>query len=186
MSFSCPDGAIQVISLCAGQGRDLLGVLSGHSRRNDVRARLVELDQRNVEVARRAAVNLALRGVNVVQADAGATDSYLGSVPARIILACGVFGNISNDDILNTVTALPTLCSPHAVVIWTRHRISPDLTPTIRSWFQTAGFAEEAFEGPDDTFFGVGVHRLVRQPQQMRPARRLFTFVGYDSLNLSG
>jgi hypothetical protein len=33
-----------VISLCAGQGRDLLGVLADHPRREDVRARLVELD----------------------------------------------------------------------------------------------------------------------------------------------
>ena len=43
-----------------------------------------------------------------------------------------------------------------------------------------AGFAEEAFEGPEDTMFGVGVHRLVGDPPPIEPGRRLFTFVGYD------
>lgn len=44
-------GPLRVISLCAGQGRDLLGVLADHPRRDDVRARLVELDPRIAEVA---------------------------------------------------------------------------------------------------------------------------------------
>jgi hypothetical protein len=35
-------------------GRDVIGVLAGHPRRDDVRARLVELDERNVAVARQA------------------------------------------------------------------------------------------------------------------------------------
>ena len=43
-----PPGPIHVVSMCAGQGRDLLPVLSTHPRRDDVSARLVELDPRNV------------------------------------------------------------------------------------------------------------------------------------------
>ncbi|GHD35622.1 hypothetical protein GCM10010335_31060 [Streptomyces galbus] len=35
--------------MCAGQGRDLIGVLAGHPRRDDVRARLVELDEKAEE-----------------------------------------------------------------------------------------------------------------------------------------
>src|SRR5437867_2671389 len=46
-----PSGPLRVISLCAGQGRDLLGVLADHPRRDDVRARLVELDARNTALA---------------------------------------------------------------------------------------------------------------------------------------
>jgi len=33
-----PPGPFRAISLCAGQGRDLIGVLSGHPRRGDVTA----------------------------------------------------------------------------------------------------------------------------------------------------
>jgi hypothetical protein len=48
-------GPLRAISMCAGQGRDLIGALAGHPRRHDVRARLVELDPRNAGVARQAA-----------------------------------------------------------------------------------------------------------------------------------
>ena len=182
----CPAGTIRLISLCAGQGQDVLGALAGHRRRNDVEARLVELDPRNVELARRAVAAMGLSAVEVVQADAGTTDAYLGAVPAQIILVCGVFGNISHDDISGTVEALPGLCAPRATVIWTRHRRPPDLTPTLATWFQDAGFVEEAYDGPESALFGVGVHRFVREPRPFEPGRRLFNFVGADNLDSSG
>jgi hypothetical protein len=50
-----PAGPVTVVSMCAGQGRDLLGVLVEHPRRGDVRALLVELDPRNAAVAERTA-----------------------------------------------------------------------------------------------------------------------------------
>ncbi len=50
-----PSGPLSAISVCAGQGHDLLGVLAVHPRRDDVRARLVEIDPANVRVAREAA-----------------------------------------------------------------------------------------------------------------------------------
>ncbi|WP_422734092.1 hypothetical protein ACN26Y_00875 [Micromonospora sp. WMMD558] len=49
-----PPGPLRAISLCAGQGRDLIPVLAEHPRGSDVTARLVELDARNTEVARSA------------------------------------------------------------------------------------------------------------------------------------
>src|ERR1700759_272892 len=101
-----PAGDIRLISLCAGQGRDVIGVLTGHPRRDDVRARLVELDERNGAVARQTA-QAGVDGVEVRQADAGITDAYGGAVPAQIVVACGVFGNITGRGIQATVAALP-------------------------------------------------------------------------------
>ena len=69
------------------------------------------------------------------RADAGRTDAYVDAVPAQIVLACGLFGNISEEDIQRTVLSLPMLCARGATVIWTRHRRPPDLTPVIRAWF---------------------------------------------------
>lgn len=37
------------------------------------------------------------------------------------------------------------------MVIWTRHRRLPDLTPRIRAWFTDAGFDEVAFDILDTT-----------------------------------
>jgi Putative methyltransferase len=107
-----PPGPVQVISLCAGQGRDVIGVLEHHPRRADVRARLVELDPRNVAHARRAVAAGGLDGVQVTEADAGRTDVYAGAVPAQIVVACGIFGNITDADIARTVAALPGRARP--------------------------------------------------------------------------
>jgi hypothetical protein len=171
-----PAGDIRLISLCAGQGRDVIGALTGHPRRRDVHARLVELDEHNVAVARQAAQTADLPNVEVLLADAGLTDAYAGGVPAQIVLACGVFGNIAADDIQTTVAALPTLCAPGALVLWTRHRLPPDRTPAIRSWFHQAGFDEQAFDISPDGFMAVAAHRLVGAPGPLVPGTRLFTF----------
>lgn len=172
-----PAGEIRLIGLCAGQGRDVLGVLDGHPRRDDVRARLVELDERNVAVARQAAQAAGLNGVEMLQADAGVTDACAGAVPAHIVMVCGVFGNITDSDIQATVAALPSLCAAGALVLWTRHRRTPDLTPTIRAWFEEVGFREEAFDISPDGFMSVGAHRLTGQPAALVSGQRLFTFV---------
>src|ERR1700749_2578476 len=129
-----PARDVRLISLCAGQGRDVIGALAGHPRRGEVRARLVELDERNVAVARQAAQAAGLDGVEVLQGDAGITDACAGAVPAQIVVACGIFGNITGSDIQATVAALPSLCAPGALVLWTRHRRPPDLTPGIPAW----------------------------------------------------
>ncbi|HUB37980.1 MAG TPA: class I SAM-dependent methyltransferase family protein [Streptosporangiaceae bacterium] len=173
-----PAGDIRLISLCAGQGRDVIGVLAGHPRRDDVRARLVELDKRNVAVARQAARAAGLDGVEVLQADAGITDACAGAVPAQIVMVCGIFGNISVSDIQATVAGLPGLCATGALVLWTRHRAAPDLTPAIRSWLSETGFREEAFDISDDGFMSVGAHRLTGEPAAFVAGQRLFTFPG--------
>lgn len=175
---AAPPGPLRIVSMCAGQGRDLLGALDGHARAPDVRARLVELDPRLASAARAAAP----RGVEVVCGDASSTDAYAGAVPADVVLVCGVFGNVADTDIERTVALLPSLCAPGATVVWTRHRRPPDRTVDIRRWFGDAGFDEVAFDGPDGFVFSVGVHRLARPPDPFAPGRRLFTFVGFDAL----
>jgi hypothetical protein len=176
---AAPPGDVTAISMCAGQGADLLGVLEGHPRRREVRALLVELDPDNAAIARSTADRLELDRVEVVTADAGTTAVYGGFVPARLVLVCGVFGNISDGDVQNTIGLLPTLCAAGATVVWTRHRLAPDLTGHIRHWFVEAGFAEQSFHAPDDTYFSVGVHQLVTDPQPYGDDDRLFTFVGH-------
>jgi hypothetical protein len=176
-----PPGPIQVISACAGQGRDLLGVLVDHPRRDDVRARLVELDADLAETARAAAGNAGLGAVDMVTGDASTTSAYEGAVPADVVLFCGVFGNVSDDDLRRSISYLPMLCAQGATVIWTRHRKPPDLTPTVRAWFADTGFEEVAFDAPDEMYVGVGTHRLVAPPQPLAPGIKLFTFLPRDT-----
>jgi predicted RNA methylase len=185
-----PAGPIRVLSLCAGQGHDVLGVLPGHARRDDVTAVLVEADPINAAVARQRADDAGLAGaVEVRVADAGLIAAFADAVPADVLLLCGIFGNVSDADIRRTATAAAAMCAPGGTVIWTRNRREPDLTPAVRSWFADAGFDEIAFEAAaTETLTGVGVHRLravsptgPRSPgRPMHPAvlpdERLFTF----------
>ena len=122
-----PPGSISVVSLCAGQGRDVIDVLAAHPRRADVRALLVESDPDLVEFARSRADAVGVGDrVEVLEGDASEARQSAGGVPADLVLVCGVFGNISDDDIAATIAAvLPSFCAPGASVIWTRHRSPP-------------------------------------------------------------
>jgi hypothetical protein len=173
-----PAGRVRLVSLCAGQGRDVIGVLPGHPRGDDVHAVLVENDPRNAEVARRDAAQAGLRQVEVREADAAAVTSFADALPADVLLLCGIFGNVSDEDIKFTVEAAPAMCRPGGTVIWTRHRRSPDLTPQIRAWFAASGFDELAFDVPDtdDRLMSVGANRLSRPATAGLPDRPLFTF----------
>ncbi|MEV0721013.1 SAM-dependent methyltransferase [Asanoa sp. NPDC050611] len=171
---AAPPGPIPVVSMCAGDGRDLLGVLTDHPRAADVTARLVELDPTLAERAREAAAALPAK-VEVVTGDAAQTDAYAGAVPARLALFCGVFGNISDADVAATVAAAPEFVAPGGVVVWTRHREEPDLVPRMLDWFAAAGF-EPLFVSAQDAGFGVGAHRYAGPGHALVPGRRLFTF----------
>lgn len=171
-----PVDPIHVVSMCAGQGRDLLGVLADHPRRDDVEARLVELDPHNCDVARSSIAVAKLETIEVVEGDAGVSDAYVGAVPAHLVLVCGVFGQIEDAAIERLVGILPTMCSSGATVIWTRHRLDPDLTPSIRGWFGDASFEEIAFVAPDGYFFAVGAHRFAGTPAPLEPGVPLFEF----------
>jgi hypothetical protein len=174
---AAPPGALSVLSLCAGQGDDLLGALSTHPARARVRAHLVELEAGNVEIAHDRIVRLGLDRVEIHHADAGFSDTYAALVPADLVLACGVFGNVTDEAVATTVAALPQLCAANATVLWTRHRRRPDLTPSINDWFANAGFEQLRLYSPDRNGFAVGTHRLVGDPQPLRSGERWFSFV---------
>lgn len=166
---------VRVVSACAGDGRDLLGVLAERPDAERVTALLVELDEGLADRARESATPYDGR-VAVVRADAALSEVYADAVPADLVLLCGIFGNIGDDDIRSTIRAAPQLCAPGAEVVWTRHRGEPDATPMIRECFVEAGFEEVAFVAPAGVEWSVGVHRLVADPAPLEPGRRWFTF----------
>ena len=172
-----PAGPVRVVSICAGEGRDIVTVARRHRRGGDLTGRLVELDPRNVATAGDAIDGSALRGLEVVEADAGVSDSYAGAVPADLVLACGVFGNISDADIEHTVRSLPAFCAPGAWVVWTRYPRPEGMIETIEGWFAEAGFETVARVVSEDCRFGVGAARLTRPPAPFRPGVRLFEFI---------
>jgi hypothetical protein len=178
--------SIRIISLCAGQGRDVIDVVAIHPRGPEVSALLVELDPALAAFARERAVAAGAGGagvadrVRILEGDASQARlcAEAGAVPADIVLLCGIFGNISAEDITRTIQAMRGFLVPGGQVVWTRHRHPPDLTPAIRAHFAAAGFTELGFEAPDGTFMGIGRHRLDGATTPFDPDQVLFDFVG--------
>lgn len=171
------DGPLRITSACAGDGRDVLHVLAGRPDTGRVSVTLIESDERNVGRAQDFAAREGLGHVAFRQADAGNTDAYSGAVPADLLLMCGLMGNIVDADIHTLIQALPGMCRPGSVVLWTRTREAPDFTGQIREWFAQNGFEEESFTAPGDMLCSIGRHRYTGEPRQLEPGQRLFTFV---------
>ena len=170
---------VRVVSLCAGDGRDLLELLAGRDDADRVTGTLVELDPHLAGRAREGAQDRP--GIEVRTADAGDPAVYADLPPADVVLLCGVLGNVSDADVEHTIAALPALCAPGARVIWTRTRREPDLTPRVRTWFADNGFREVSFIPISDSEAAVGVADLAVDPISALGADRLFTFVTESS-----
>jgi hypothetical protein len=176
---TAPPGPPRAVSICAGQGRDLIGALATHPRRADVAARLVELDPRNAGIARQAARSAGLPQVEVVTGDAALTDQYADLnpiTPAHLVLACGIFGNVTEHDIRRTVYYCAQLCTQGGTTLWTRRRDhDPALFGRICDWFAAAGFEPLWISDPTAPF-GAAAHRLTTPPSPLEPGARMFTF----------
>jgi hypothetical protein len=171
-----PPGPLRAVSMCAGQGRDLIGVLAGHPRGTDVTARLVELNPRLAATARALAAAAGLPRVEVATGDAAEPTAYTGLVPADLVLACGVFGNITDEDVRRTVGYSTQLCATGGTVIWTRGRSAPDLFPQICDWFAELGF-EQLWVSDPEVSYGVGAHRFTGTPEPLAAGPRMFSFL---------
>jgi hypothetical protein len=178
------DGAVRVLSVCSGDGRDLLGVLAGRADADRVTGTLLELHPAIARRARDAAA--AFPGVEVRTADAGDSDSYRDAVPADLVLLVGVLGNLGQEDLLGTIAAAPKLCAAGATLVWTRGLSGHARNDEVRAAFADAGFVEldyrefgdpAAGSDPGRTRTAVGVVRFDGDPAPLEPGRRLFTFI---------
>jgi hypothetical protein len=176
-------GPVRLLGLCSGDGRDTLPVVAESGVQ--VSAVLVELDEALASAARASAADLGLAGIEVRTADAGDTSCAVDAVPADVVMACGIFGNVTDDDIARTVATLPSLLAAGGAVIWTRGCRVPqdpstyqgDPAELTRSRFAAAGFEEVDFVRPEDHPFRVGVHRWPGPSAPYRPGVRMFDFV---------
>ena len=175
-----PPGPVRLISMCAGQGRDVLGALAGHPRRGDVTARLVERDPRNTEAARRLAAGSGLGNVGIVTGDAALTSQYADLAPAGVVLACGMFGNMTDANVERVISYRTQLCAAGGTVIWTRarSRFEPDgpaPVPQACAWFEERGF-DRVWVSPPRYQSCCGAHRFTATPAPLEPDATMFAF----------
>jgi hypothetical protein len=174
--FSGADAPRRVLSLCSGDGRDILPVLARQSGRRQPEVVLVELDPVLAADAERRAAEVDA-AVTVVVGDAGSAKTWQNATPVDLLMLCGIFGNISEADIRTTIDAARAMLTPRGTVIWTRGYFDDqDLRPQIRQWFDEAGFEEVSFDS-EPTGYGVGVNRWASAEPAAVVPDRLFSFI---------
>ena len=183
---ACPSGPIQIISLCAGDGRDVIGALQGHPRRHDVNALLLDSHAESLARGRAAAAGAGLaRQLRFIEADASLASNYAAAVPADLVLISGFLGHLRHEDVPRLIASLPMFCKTGGWAIWNRHLILHDghkQVPAIREFFRQAKFEEVFFGTPDPNGFAVGRVRFTGRPEPLDASRVLFEFVGLDRL----
>ncbi|QLE58357.1 class I SAM-dependent methyltransferase family protein [Nostoc sp. TCL26-01] len=178
-----PDGTIRIVSVCAGDGRDLLGVLQNHPRINDVYARLVELNPQLVERGRATIESLGLgKQIEFINDDATLATNYVGAVPADIVIVCGVLGHVVNEELDRLINNLSFLSKPGAFVIWTRgHSNGIPYSDNVRKILSASGFEEINFQLTATGDMAVGIHRYLGESVNQPQEQQLFVFSGVPS-----
>jgi hypothetical protein len=167
----------RVLSLCAGDGRDILPVVARLPNERRPELLLVEIDPALAAAAERRAVDVGV-AATVIVGDAGLATTWRNVGPVDLLMLCGIFGNISETDIRTTIRASRGMLAPGGNVMWTRGRFAPDpdLRPQIRTWFREAGFREIAFDS-EPAGYGVGVNRVTSHLPATPVPERLFAFL---------
>jgi len=181
-----PPGVFQVLSICAGDARDLIGLLATHPRKMDVKAYLVEDNAELVENGRKVIVEAGFEEqLQFVVADATISSTYLGLVPVDVVLMAGVFGNLRSEEVARLIRNLSSLCKCGGYVVWTRHRRlhnGLNQIALIRRLFSESDFEEILIEDTPDDSFTIGSHRYKGAGQVLRGGIKLFEFTGYDQI----
>lgn len=181
-------GPTRVLSVCSGDGRDLLTVLAERSDAGCVSAVLMELHPDLAQQARDAATAAGLAQVDVRTVDASNAEVYRGAAPADVVLLVGIFGNVADDDVWRLIEFAPQLCRPGATLVWSRGRkfsrdlpgvTAGDINDVVRTKFAAAGFSETVYEPHDsDSLPALGVVRYDGPPVELRLGQPpLFAFL---------
>ncbi len=182
----CAEGPVRIVSICAGDGRDVIEALSDHPRREDVTAALLDTDAESLERGRAAAREAGLdRQLHFLCADATAAESYAGMVPADVILISGVMGHVDEANIPHFLGSLPMLCKTGGFLVWNRGLVAnrgAEHVRLIRDILLRLEFEERHYEVATRKGFVIGRSRFDGKNLPLDPKRKIFEFVGLDRL----
>lgn len=178
-------GVIRILSICAGDGRDVLGALAGRPDQRDIMTTFIEVDSRLVESGSTAITAAGLgHHCRYIRADATAAATYDGLVPVDIVVAAGILGNLAPPDVEQFIASLRWLCRADAFVIWTRNLDVSDgrrQVSAIRRTFRRNGFRQHALIRTASHV--VGLHRYAGIPLTRPQDTVLFQFAGFEALD---
>jgi hypothetical protein len=175
---ACPPGPVTVVSICAGQGREVIGALEDHPRRGDVRGRLVELDPDNAAFAKQSAEHAHLDGLEIVNGDASVSDAYAGLPRADLVVMSGLFGHLDDEDRVSTIAFLRQILRSGGHAVWTSFLRDNGPVEKMRRFFVEQSFdeVETEFLPGEEYRFTVTLSRHAGSEELLQANKKLFTF----------
>ena len=111
-----------------------------------MRGLLVELNSENVAEARRRAQAAGLENLEVLEGDAGLSENYSRAGRASLVVASGVFGQLSMDDVVRTITLLTEICKTGGSVLRTTYEVLSEKQAAIEGHFANHDFEQVGIE----------------------------------------
>ncbi len=175
---AAPVGSLRIISICAGDGRDVIGVLESHRRRSDVSACLLEQNPQSVAAGVCRSTTAGLENtVAFLNVDATAYATYKNLAPADIVLLCGVWGHVPADERGQLVQAVASLCNPGGTVIWTRGVAKGMIRlRQIQIHFAAPAWDQVRLSLTRDNNWAVVTHRYCGPTGKLPASGRIFNF----------
>lgn len=188
--LDCHEDPVPVLSVCAGDGRDLVVALSSMESKRMVRADLIESNPDVVSKGRNLVAEHGLsQSVKFRCADATKRRTYQYLTPAKVVIVSGVFGNLRDIDAARLIRLLHSLCQPDSLVIWTRNLVEFDdggsATDKIREILRASDYEETRFERTQSGVFAIATHRYRGQTKPLPTDEILFDFSGFWKLQNS-
>jgi SAM-dependent methyltransferase len=178
LDASPPGTPLTVVSICSGQGYDILGVLENHPRAGAVTTVLVDSSAANARAALARAERDGIPNVRTVVGDAGLADTYRDVPRADVVIVVGCWHYLDDDDLPAIGPMLTQICAPGAAVVWSEG-CGPENRRPIEDYeraLTASGFRTVDRAASPPVNFEVYVAQLVDAPNALEVGRRFFTF----------
>ena len=168
-----------VLNICSGQGKDILESMLELDKDAEVFLIDTNIDALN------SGINFAKKNnigtITFINEDASHTSTYKKyDIPkSNIVLACGLFGHLNEDDSYTLVDFLKTQIKINGTVIWTKN-IENDSISNLRKYFINNNFKEINYFGPEGSPWAVVCNQYVGEEFDLNKEYKIFNFIDRD------
>jgi len=139
------DKNIVVISIGAGQSRDILPVLIGRKDNDRITTYLIDTDIECLNYAKNYAKDNNIINVHIVDMDGSLVKNYKDIPKADLIIFCGMMTQKNTDEVKNLANNIKLICNEDAQIIWSRHGYDGDYSTPFRNVFNENSYKELDF-----------------------------------------
>ena len=139
------DKDIVVISIGAGQSRDILPVLIGRKDNDRITTYLIDTDIECLNYAKNYAKDNNIINVHIVDMDGSLVKNYKDIPKADLIIFCGMMTQKNTDEVKKLANNIKLICNKDAQIIWSRHGYDKDYSTPFRNVFNENFYKELDF-----------------------------------------